>query len=139
MCVCVCVKRYQWFSLFNPGLQSPSSSLLLLLLSSRSSFLDLEDEQAQVDVLGGQQLVALHRVGDGQRDVVRLVGVVAEGVVVDDRLDPHVVVRTLQQQEGALQGGVHLRSHTHTHKLKVFLTTNCLRHSINEGKVFLLF
>lgn len=71
---------------------APSSSSF-----SRSSlFLDLEDEQAQVDVFGSQQFVALHRVGDGQRDVVGLVGVVAEGVVVDNRLDPHIVVGALQ-------------------------------------------
>lgn len=56
---------------------------------------------------------SLHRVGDGQRDIVGLVGVVAEGVVVDDRLDPHVVVRPLQQQEGALQGRVHLNRDMH--------------------------
>lgn len=86
---------------------APSSSSV-----SRSSlFLDLEDEQAQVDVFGGQQFVALHRVGDGQRDVVGLVGVVAEGVVVDNRLDPHIVVGALQQQEGALQGRVYLWRH----------------------------
>lgn len=77
--------------------------------------MDLEDEQAQVDVFGGQQFVALHRVGDGQGDVVGLVCVVAEGVVVDDRFDPHVVVRPLQEQEGALQGRVHLCAHGRVH------------------------
>lgn len=96
-----------------------SSFLVLLLLrlslSGSFLFLDLEDEQTQVDIFGGQQFVALHRVGDGQRDIVGLVGVVAEGVVVDDRLDPHVVVRPLQQQEGALQGRVHLRRQRHIH------------------------
>lgn len=106
----------------------PNTPLLLLLLHlffsvllfflPHSLFLDLEDEQAQVDVFGGQQFVALHRIGDGQRDIIGLVGVVAEGMVVDDWLDPHVVVRPLQQQEGALQGRVHL----HMNKPNVFAT-----------------
>lgn len=39
--------------------------LFLQFLSSRSLFLDLEDKQAQVDVLGSQEFVALHRIGDG--------------------------------------------------------------------------
>lgn len=80
--------------------------------------MDLENEQAQVDVFGSQQFVALHRVGDGQRDVFGLVGVVAEGVVVDDRLDPHIVVRPFQQQEGALQGRVHLNAQKKKKKKK---------------------
>lgn len=88
----------------------PLPSPILPILSSPSLFLDLEDKQAQVDVFGGQQFVALHRVGDGEGHVVGLVAVVAEGVVVDDRRDPHVLVRPFQQQEGALQGRVHLRT-----------------------------
>ena len=92
---------------------SPVSPLLHLFLLPPPIlpsilFLDLEDEEAQVDVFGSQQFVALHRVGDGQGDVLRLVGVVAEGVMVDDGLDPDVVVRPLQQQEGTLQSRVHL-------------------------------
>lgn len=127
MCVCVSVlKRYQWFS----GVSLQSSSLLSLspLLPPIASlplcpfnlppscphslFLDLEDEQAQVDVFGGQQFVALHRIGDGQRDVFCLVGVIAEGVMVDDWLNANVVVRPLQQQEGALECRVHLWTDT---------------------------
>lgn len=72
----------------------------------------MEDEQAQVDVFGGQQFVALHRIGDGQRDVFCLVGVIAEGVMVDDWLNANVVVRPLQQQEGALECRVHLWTDT---------------------------
>lgn len=100
---------------------TPSITPILLLLLpppppfflSYSLFLDLEDEQAQVDVFGGQQFVALHRIRDGQRDIIGLISVIAEGVVMDDWLDPHVVVRPLQQQKGALQGRVHLYKHKH--------------------------
>jgi len=62
----------------------------------------LEQEEPQVDVLGGQQLVALHGVDDGQRHVVRLVALVGEDKVVDDRADLHIVIGTLEQQEGRL-------------------------------------
>lgn len=70
-------------------------------------FLDLKDEEAEVDVFGSQQLVALHAVADGQQGVLRFVGVVGEDVVLDDGFDFHVVVRALQEQEGALQCRVH--------------------------------
>lgn len=40
--------------------------------------LNLEQEEPQVDVLGGQQLVAPYGVNDGQRHVVRLVALVGE-------------------------------------------------------------
>lgn len=72
--------------------------------AQRRLLLDLEEEEPQVDVLGGQQLVALHRVHDGQWHVVRLVAFVSEDKVVDDGADLHVVVGALEQQEGALQG-----------------------------------
>lgn len=81
---------------------SYKSSSSYCLSSFTLLFLDLEDEEAQVNVFGGQQFVALHRVRDGQKDVVCLVGIIAKTVMVNDRLDPNVVVRTLQQQEGAL-------------------------------------
>lgn len=70
-------------------------------------FLDLKDEEAEVDVFGSQQLVALHAVADGQRSVLCFIGVVGEDVVLDDWFDFDVLVWALQEQEGALQRRVH--------------------------------
>lgn len=47
----------------------------------------LEQEEPQVNVLGGQQLVALHRVDDGQRHIVCLIALIGEDKVVDNRTD----------------------------------------------------
>lgn len=64
----------------------------------------LEQEEPQVNVLGGQQLVALHRVDDGERHIVCLIALIGEDEVVDNRTDPHVVVGALEQKKRALQG-----------------------------------
>lgn len=96
-----------WFSVTSPFLSFPAS-LCFLLSSILHLFLDLKDEEAQVDVFGSQQLVALDAVTDGQRRVLRLVGVVGEDVVLDDGFNLHVIVRALEQQEGTLQRRVYL-------------------------------
>lgn len=75
-------------------LRGPGSILLLYL----------EQEEPQVNVLGGQQLVALHRVDDGQWYIVCLIALIGEDKVVDDRADPHIVIWALEQKKRALQG-----------------------------------
>lgn len=70
-------------------------------------FLHLKDEEAEVDVFGSQQLVALHAIADGQQGVLGFIGVVGEDVVLDDGFDFHIIVRALQEQERALQCRVH--------------------------------
>lgn len=68
----------------------------------------LEYKQTQVDVLGCQQFVTFHGVYDGERHVVRFVVLVGKDKVIDHRVNFHIVVRSLEQQEGALHGGVDL-------------------------------
>lgn len=68
----------------------------------------LEYKQTQVDVLGCQQFVTFHRVYDGEWHIVCFVVLVGEDKVIDHRVDFHVIVRSLEQQEGALHGGVDL-------------------------------
>lgn len=96
-----------WFSVTSSPFLSFPASFCFLRSSILHLFLDLKDEEAQVDVFGSQQLVALNAVADGQRRVLRLVGVVGEHVVLDNGFDLHVVVRTLEQQEGTLQRRVY--------------------------------
>lgn len=96
-----------WFSVTSSSFLSFSASLHFLCVSILCLFLDLKDEESQVDVFGSQQLVALDTVGDGQRRVLCLVGVVGEHVVLDHGFDFHVVVRALEQQKGTLQRRVY--------------------------------
>lgn len=96
-----------WFRVTSSPFLSFPASLRFLHASVLHLFLDLKDKEAQVDVFGSQQLVALDAVADGQRRVLRLVGVVGEDVVLDDGFDLHVVVRALEQQEGTLQRRVY--------------------------------
>lgn len=51
-------------------------------------------------------------------------------MVVDDRRDPHVFVRPLQQQEGALQSRVHLHTDTHERVARAGLVPVLLRSMI---------
>lgn len=97
-----------WFRVTSPPFLSFPASLSFLGSSVLRLFLDLKDEEAQVDVFGSQQLVALDAVADGQRCILRFVGIIGEDVVLDDRFDLHIVIRALEQQEGALQGRVYL-------------------------------
>lgn len=92
-----------WFRVTSSPFLCFPASLHFLCSSILHLFLDLKDEETQVDVFGSQQLVALNTVADGQRRILCLVGVVGEDVVLDDRFDLHVVIRALKQQKGTLQ------------------------------------
>lgn len=86
------VTLVQWCSLSLSLSVTPERAELLLRL-----LLYLEYKEAQVDVLGGQQLITFHGVYDGERHVVCLVVLVGEDKVIDHGVDFHVVVRTLEQ------------------------------------------
>lgn len=71
-------------------------------------FLYLEYKKPQVDVLGRQQFVTFHGVYDGERHVIRLIVLIGKDKVIDHRVDFHIVVGSLEEQEGALHRGVDL-------------------------------
>lgn len=58
---------------------------------------------------------------------------------MDDRRDPHVFVRSFQQQEGALQSGIHLRTETVCEvNVVVFGIGDRSRHSTSRVRTFFL-